>query len=215
MDFPTTPGAFDTTYNDGGDAFLTKLNASGGALSYSTYLGGGGFDVGLSVAVDGAGRAHLTGQTSSANFPTTPGAFDTSLNGFADAFVTKLNASGTALSYSTFLGGDGYDYGAGVTLDVGGQRLCDGGNGSPDFPTTAGAFDTTLGGENDAFVTELDASGAALGYSTYLGGSSFDRGGGIAVDAAGSAHVTGARPRRTSRRPRAPSIRPSTGTTRS
>ena len=92
-DFPTTPGAFDTTYNGGfissGDAFVTKLNASGSALAYSTFLGGTDSDAGLGIAVRG-GKAYVTGQTSSAGYSTTPGAFDTTLGGFGDAFVTKL-----------------------------------------------------------------------------------------------------------------------------
>jgi len=189
-DFPTTAGAFDTTYNGVGDAFVTKLNASGAALSYSTYLGGSSYDVGLRVAVE-AGSAYLTGQTNSADLPTTAGAFDQTFNGAADAFVTKLDASGAALGYSTYLGGSNYDLGADLAVDDAGKAYLTGQTGSADFPTSAGAFDTTLGGDYDAFVTKLDESGAALGYSTYLGGSSSDRGGGIALDGAGNAHLTG------------------------
>ena len=105
-DFPTTTGAFDGTHNGDHDAFVTKLNASGSALVYSTFLGGEGGDGGSDIAVDGMGRAYVTGQALGAGYPTTPGAFDRTFNGgFADAFVTKLNASGSALVYSTFLGG--------------------------------------------------------------------------------------------------------------
>jgi hypothetical protein len=90
-DYPTTPGAFDITHGTFGfDDFVTKLNASGSRLAYSTYLGGGSRDDGFSIAVDGSGRAYLTGLTSSADYPTTPGAFDTTLDGSSDAFVTKL-----------------------------------------------------------------------------------------------------------------------------
>jgi hypothetical protein len=161
VDFPTTSGAFDTTFNGSGDAFVTKLSASGAALGYSTYLGGSGYDDGPDVALEGAGSAYVTGQTGSADFPTTAGAFDTTYNGGPDdAFVTRLSASGAALGSSTYLGGSGQDDGAEVALDGSGSAYVIGSTGSTNFPTPAGAFDTTLDGESDAFVTKLDASGA-------------------------------------------------------
>jgi PASTA domain/Beta-propeller repeat len=198
-DFPTTSGAFDTTYNDAGDVFVMKLDPSGAALGYSTYLGGGGSDQSNSIALDSAGDAYLTGTTiprlASPNFPTTPGAFDATLDGPVDAFVTKLDSSGATLGYSTYLGGSITaffpEYGSGIAVDADGSAFVTGQTGSPDFPTTAGAFDTTLDGPVDAFVTKLSATGAALGYSTYLGGSGNDHGDGIALDSAGSAYVTG------------------------
>jgi hypothetical protein len=153
--YPTTPGAFDRTFNGGIDAFVTKLNASGSALAYSTFLGGTGTDEGHGIAVDGEGRAYVTGTTESANYPTTPGAFDRTFNGFRDAFVTKLNASGSALAYSTFLGGTDLDEGAGIAVDRRGRAYVTGRTGSADYPTTPGAFDTTLNLNGDAFVTKL------------------------------------------------------------
>jgi hypothetical protein len=199
-DYPTTDGAFDTTLDTtlGGfqDAFVTKLNASGSALAYSTYLGGGESDQGHGIAVDGTGRAHMTGQTSSDDYPTTDGAFDTSMDsGLSEAFVTKLNASGSALVYSTYLGGGGQDEGHGIAVR-GGSAYVTGSTGPSDdfptpFPTTDGAFDTILDGFSDAFVTKLNASGSALVYSTFLGGGGGDFGRGIAVDGTGSAYVTG------------------------
>ena len=110
-DYPTTAGAFDTTHNGNSDAFVTKLNASGSGLDYSTLLGGTSDDAGRAIAVDGTGRAYVTGGTTSANYPTTAGAFDTTFDGGEDAFVTKLNAAGSALVYSTFLGGASGDLG--------------------------------------------------------------------------------------------------------
>ena len=195
-DFPTTPGAFDTTSNGSYDAFVTKLDASGAALLYSTYLGGGNDDYGVGLAPDSAGNAYVTGATYSANFPTTPGAFDTTLNGGgADVFVTKLDASGAALLYSTYVGGTNEsvgDRGSGIALDGAGNAYVAGGTGSPDFPTTPGAFDTTFnGGGADAFVTKLDASGASLLYSTFLGGSGADGASGLALDGGGNAYVIG------------------------
>src|SRR5918996_575740 len=160
-------------------------------LLYSTYLGGDSSDIGNPIAVDGSGNAYVTGVTESNNFPTTAGAFDTTQSG-VDAFVTKLNTTGTApLVYSTYLGGSGADRGRGIALDGAGSAYVTGVTESNNFPTTAGAFDTTQSG-SDAFVTKLNATGTApLLYSTYLGGSGTDRGLGIAVDGSGSAYVTG------------------------
>lgn len=202
-DFPTTPGAFDTTYNGGSmDAFVTKLNAAGSALAYSTFLGGSGGDYGddygNAIAVDGSGAAYVTGKTECPNFPTTPGAFDTTFNGgYGDAFVTKLNAAGSALAYSTFLGGSEEDYGNAIAVDGSGAAYVTGRTYSSNFPTTPGAFDTTHDGNyDDAFVTKLHAAGSALAYSTFLGGSGgdyygHDGGHAIAVDGSGAAYVTG------------------------
>ena len=215
-DFPTTAGAFDTTYNGGYDGFVTKLDASGAALGYSSYLGGDSFDSGYGIALDGAGSAYLTGETRSRDFPTTVGAFDTSFNGVVtDAFVTKLDPSGAALGYSSYLGGSdtesGGDSGNGIALDGAGNAYLTGETYSADFPTTAGAFDTTFNGDYDAFVTKLDASGAALGYSTFLGGGSNDeRPRHRARRRRQRLPDRVPRTRRTSRRPRAPSTRPST-----
>src|SRR5215208_5993132 len=143
--YPTTPGAFDTTFNGREDAFVTKLNASGSALAYSTFLGGSDLDQGLGIAVR-EGRVYVTGRTESPNYPTTPGAFDTTFNGNRDAFVTKLNASGSALVYSTFLGGSDLDQGESIAVDREGRAYVTGLTQSADFPTTLGAFDRTFNG---------------------------------------------------------------------
>nr|MBI2905687.1 SBBP repeat-containing protein [Chloroflexota bacterium] len=190
-DFPTTPGALDTSSNGGTDAFVTKLNAGGNGLVYSTFVGGIWNDYGYAVAVDGGGNAYVTGNTNSLDFPTTPGAFDTSQNGNADAFVTKLNADGSGLVYSTFLGGSNDDIGYGLVVDGNSNAYVTGETASSDFPTTSGALDTSSNGGTDAFVTKLNADGSALLYNTFLGGSSNDRGKAIAVDGSGNAHVTG------------------------
>ena len=189
--FPTTPGAFDTTFNGAQDAFATKLNPTGSLLLYSTYLGGISSDEGFGIAVDAGGNAHITGLTSSSNFPTTPGAFDTTFNGDQDAFVTKFDPTGSMLLYSTYLGGTSSDQGRGIAVDAGGNAYVTGLTSSSNFPTTPGAFDTTFNGAQDAFVTKLDPTGSMLIYSTYLGGASSDEGRGIAIDAGGNAYVTG------------------------
>lgn len=194
-DFPTTPGAFDTSYSGNQDVFVTKVNAAGSALVYSTFLGGGalnfvGNDEGLGIAVNLAGNAFVTGLTRSSQFPTTVGAFDTSINGDLDAFVTKVNPAGSALVYSTFLGGSAVDQGFGVALDAAGNAYVTGLTESANFPTTPGAFDTVLR-STDGFVTKINAGGTGLVYSMLLGGSSQDQGFAIAVDAAGNAYLAG------------------------
>src|SRR5881628_2892634 len=176
------------TTGGGDDAFITKLSA-GGARVYSTYLGGSGTDRGLGIAVDAAGSAYVTGDTFSTNFPTASPLQAANLGGPDDAFVTKLNAAGSALVYSTYLGGSGPDQGDGIAVDAAGNAYVTGGTGSTNFPTASPL--QALNGPTDAFVTKLNAAGSALLYSTYLGGSSLDIGNGIAVDAAGNAHVTG------------------------
>jgi hypothetical protein len=172
-DFPTTPGAFDTTFNDSQDAVVSKLNARGSALVYSTFLGGTGFDNGSSIGVLDR-MAYVTGDTQSADFPTTPGAFDRTLDGSDAAFVTKLNARGSALVYSTFLSGFNQDFGRDIAVGTRGRAYVTGFTRSSDFPTTPGAFDTTFDGSEDAFVTKLNARGSALVYSTLLGGGRGD-----------------------------------------
>jgi hypothetical protein len=195
-DFPTTPGAFDTSFNGQyTDAFVTKLDASGSALVYSTFLGGGtGTDEANAIAVDSAGAAYVVGYTDSSDFPTTPGAFDTSYGGGVnggDAFVAKVDASGSALGYSTFLGGTSGEAATAIAVDSAGATYVAGDTLSYDFPTTPGAFDTSYNGGDDAFVTKLDASGSALVYSTFLGGTNVDNADAIAVDSAGAAFAAG------------------------
>src|ERR1022692_2021146 len=194
LDFPITLGAFQTTCGGGGDAFVSKLNAPGSALVYSTYLGGSGLDLGYGIAVDASGSAYVTGQTGSSDFPTTPGAFQTTYRGCSgcwNAFVSKLNASGSALSYSTYLGGSTWDRAWGIAVDASGNAYVTGMAGSFDFPTTPGAFQTTLRGAANVFVSKLNAAGSALVYSTYVGGSGNDHAAGIALDASGNAYVAG------------------------
>ena len=192
--FPTTPGAFDTTFTVTGDVsgFVTKLNAAGSALDYSTYMGAGV----NAIALDSDGNAYLA----SFFVQPTPGAFQTAPGdaSFFDAGVTKLNAAGSALVYSTYLGGSGNESGLGIAVDAARNAYLTGHTTSPDFPTTPGAFQPTYGGsdsrpvfEGDGFIAKLNPTGSALVYSTYLGGSSEDQGLGIAVDVAGNAWVTG------------------------
>ena len=175
----------------GQNVFITKINASGTALVYSTYLGGSGSDVGESIAVDASGNAYVTGDTSSQNFPTTNALQPTHSGGFTDVFITKINASGAALDYSTYLGGSSEETGNAIAVDASGNAYVTGFTESPNFPTANALQPTYGGGFIDAFVAKIDASGTALVYSSYLGGIFDDYGSGIAVDASGNVYVTG------------------------
>ncbi len=171
------------------NAFVAKINAAGSALVYSTYLGGSGPDQGRGIAVDGSGNAYVTGITQSTNFPTANPLQATNGGGY-DAFVTKINAAGSALVYSTYLGGSGTDNGFAIAVDVSGNAYVTGNTTSTNFPST-NPMQATIGGVQDAFVTKINAAGLAYVYSTYLGGSGTEYGEGIAVDVSGNAYVTG------------------------
>ncbi|MBX7220578.1 MAG: SBBP repeat-containing protein [Blastocatellia bacterium] len=159
-------------------------------ISYSTYLGGLGSDMGMSVTVDNQGNAYLTGETFSGNFPTVTPFFGT-IRGISDCFVAKLNLSGNALVYSTYLGGNSLDSGAGVAVDGTGSVFVTGRTSSVNFPTSPGGFQAALGGNTDAFVTKLAPAGNSLVFSTYVGGLMFDAASSIALDPAGNACLTG------------------------
>ena len=172
------------------DAFVAKFNASGTALIYSTYLGGTGHDAGRGISVDSLGNAYVTGETDSTDFPTANPFQPAFAGGLWDGFVTKLDATGSMLAYSTYMGGTDRDYGTGIAADSSGSAYVIGYTSSTDFPT-ANPFQPASAGSTDAFVAKLDASGTALNYSTYLGGSSGDWAYGIAVGSSGDAYVTG------------------------
>ena len=191
-DFPVTPGAFDTTYNDNGnfgDVFVAKFTASGDGLVYSTFLGGSQGETSVRVAVDPVGNAYLAGTTDSSDFPVTPGAHDTTYGGGIDAFVTKLNPSGSSLVYSTYFGGSRQDFGTGIAADPLGNAYVAGHTASTDFPTTRNAFDLN-NTVNDTFVTKFDATGGVV-FSTFIGGSDADHAHAIAIDAASRVFVAG------------------------
>ncbi len=193
--FPTTPGAHRITWNNTKDGFVTKLNPSGSALVYSTFIGGTNeFNEGHRIAIDASGNAYVAGSTLSSNLPVTPGAYDATFNGDTDAFVLKLNPPGTALLYSTYLGGSGADNGWGIAVGGGSDIFVSGYTTSANYPTTPGAWDRTPGGNEDAFVARFHPAGnggADLVYSTYLGGSYNDEPYGLAANTAGTAYVVG------------------------
>jgi hypothetical protein len=191
LNFPTAnPIQASTGGSD--DVFVTKMNAAGSALVYSTYLGGSGTDYGYGIAVDGSGSAYITGATGSTNFPTTSPLQSSNAGGSSDAFVTKINAAGSALVYSTYLGGNSLDEGHAIAVDAGHNAYVTGLTESTNFPT-ANPFETSPTGTFQAgFVTKIDAAGSAYVYSTYLCGTNGNTvGQGIAADNAGNAYVTG------------------------
>jgi hypothetical protein len=187
--FPVTAGAFREITNVAPAVFVAKLSPAGDALVYSTYLDGAG--AGQAIRVDGAGNAYIGGFTYTATFTTTPGALQSAYGGGTDAFVTKLNPTGTAQVYSTFLGGSNEDQVTGLRVDAAGAVYVTGFTASSNFPTTSGVIRTLYGGATDAFVAKVNAAGTALVYSTYLGGSNTDRAFGLDVDSSGNAYVTG------------------------
>jgi len=199
-DFPTQD-PYQSANNGWSDIYVAALNADGSDLIYATYLGGAGKDYVYDIAVDSAGNAHVTGQTESSDFPTTPGAFDTECGTdgdcnndtpfytYGDAFVAKLNDSGSDLLYSTYLGGSDLDKGGAIAVDGDGNATVTGDTNSDDFPTEDPM--QGYGGDADAFLLRLSSDGSGLIYSTYLGGSTSDYGTGVVVDDAGDAYVAG------------------------
>jgi hypothetical protein len=203
LDFPATAGAAQPASNDGifGDAFVAKLNPAGDALLYATYLGGTQSDDAQALALDAAGNVYLTGYTTSPDFPTTPGAFQSAPARLQDVFVVKLNPSSggaNSLAYSTLLGGTYSDFGMDIAVDGAGRVHVVGSTNSVAFPTR-NAFDPTYSsGQNnsgdDAFVLTLNPAGAGpsdLLYSTYLGGTPQDYALGVVLDQSGHTYVTG------------------------
>ncbi len=191
--FPTTAGAFQTRCGGGciGNGFIAKLSSDGSSLVYSTYLGGSSEDVTTAIAVDSSGDAFVTGEANSYDFPVTAGAYKT-VCGCNDAFVTKLNTTGTALVYSTFLGGDSNaDGGSAIVVDTQGYAYVAGLTASTDFPVL-NAFQPAFGGGDwDGFVTKVGIDGSSLVYSTYLGGSADDELFAATLDGSGNIYLTG------------------------
>ena len=193
--FPTTSGAYDTSFNsvDDDDAFVSKLDSGLASLLASTYLGGVSSDYGNALAIDTSGNVYVTGVTRSRSFPVTNKALDASFNGgFYDAFVSKLNSGLTSLLASTYMGGSNRDDGTAITIDRSGNVYVTGVTRSSDFPVTNGTYKASFnGGFYDAFISKLNSGLTSLLASTYLGGSNRDDGNAITLDASGNVYVTG------------------------
>ena len=189
--FPTTLTPFQSANLGGEDVFIIKVNTAGTDLVYSTYLGGNGDDIGANLNVDVAGNVFVSGNTDSTNFPIL-GSYQGTNKGGEDVFITKVNAVGTNLLYSTYLGGSSNDYCVGMDVAPDGSAYVTGWtNSSIDFPLLNSVQGTYGGGSNDSFVSKMSTDGGTLVYSTYLGGSGIDSGIGIALDSLGNAYVTG------------------------
>jgi hypothetical protein len=202
LDFPITSGVFQPTCGSCSlsftDVFITKFNSSGSSLIYSSFLGGNNADVGYGLVLDSSQNVYITGYTISTNFPTTPGAYQTTIGAQTAAFITKINSGATAMLYSTYLGGSGTGSnacaacGSGITVTSSGNAVVAGLTWETNFPTTSGSYQTTYGGGfHDAFVTEMNSSGSALVYSTYLGGSLDDGATAIVQDSTGNLYIRG------------------------
>ncbi|MDK9700291.1 MAG: T9SS type A sorting domain-containing protein [bacterium] len=190
-DFPITIDAFDTTSNGGEDCFITKLSTTGSQLAYSSYIGGNGNETGSKLAQDDSGHVIMIGYTTSNNFPTTPFAYDTTYNGGEDVFVVKLNINGNQVFFSTYLGGQANDLAGSFSL-INNNILISGYTGSSNFPVTQFGFDPTYnGGTADCFLLLLNQDGSRLIYSTYVGGTSDDKGRKALVDNVGNIIIVG------------------------
>jgi uncharacterized protein (TIGR03437 family) len=201
-DFPTTPGAFDTSPSFSTRAFVAKLNITATALIYSTFLGGNRTTEAYGIAIDAGGSAYVTGATNSLDFPTTPGTFRTPGVGLRtwNAFVTKLNPAGSSLIYSNVFGGSGGDVGLAIAVDQAGHAYIAGGTAADvyrvasDFPTTPDAVQPCAMASGSAFLVKINADGTALEYASFLGGRFDDSGttpAGIALDASGRIYLAG------------------------
>lgn len=196
--FPTTVGAYDVSHNGGMDVFITKLNTTASSLIYSTYIGGTGWEYPGDMALTASGDIIVVGSAGAAGFPTTAGAYQTATGGVGKGFVTRLNAAGNALVYSTLMGGTVSAGGTfngcnGVAINAAEEVFVIGMTNTTDLPVTAGAWDITFsGGTGDLFVTRFNSTCSALIYSTYLGGSLYDyqSRGGIKINAVNEAFIT-------------------------
>ncbi len=196
-DFPVTPGAFQTTYRGGlglADVFVCKLSPDGSSLVYSTFLGGTGQDLiqRQQLAIDTLGNAYVSGTTTSTDFPVTAGAFQSTLRGAQNIFVTKISASGASLEFSTYLGGSGRETTSSLAIDGANAIHVSGTTSSQNFPVTANALQHSYGGgSSDGFVCKISPDGTTLNYSTYIGGNQEDKMNFICVDARGIVYVGG------------------------
>ncbi len=190
--FPTTAGAFQETPGGMEDGFLARISVDGAALEYATYVGGGGNDRILDIALDPAGSVHAAGFTESADFPVTAKAVQTGPAGLRDAFLLKISGALDTLQYSSYLGGAGLDYAASVEVGNTGRIYVAGATESSDFPTTAGSFQVFPSGSPPwGFVTAVDPAAGSFVYSTYFGQRIENGGIHLAVDGSGAAFLTG------------------------
>ncbi|MBI5196423.1 MAG: SBBP repeat-containing protein [Nitrospirae bacterium] len=189
--YPVTAGAYDTTFNGSSDAFVSRLNSNLTSLLASTFVGGISFDYAKALAIDSADSVFIAGNTNSNNFPVTPSAYSSELNGNMDVFVSRLDSSLSNLMASTYLGGWSNDYATTLVIDQSDNIYIAGNTFSNNFPVTAGAYDSTFNGSSDAFISRLDSSLSNLTASTFIGGASDDYTNSIAIAPSGNLFAAG------------------------
>ena len=193
-DFPTTLGCYDDAYHTDSDVFVCKVSLDGNEeedMQYSTFIGGDEQESGHSIALDAENNSYVVGQTSSFDFPTTPGCYDDAYNSSGDIFLCKVNPEGSNLVYSTYIGGDKEDAGEELILNSDNDVYLTGYTESPDFPTTWGSFDESYNDGYEAFITKVNWNGSDILYSTFIGGGGWDYGKGIVIDSNENAYITG------------------------
>jgi len=198
-DFPTTPGVFSGTLNGSADVFVLKVTPHSSILDFATFIGGSGSESGRDIAIDDSETVYIVGSTGSRDFPITPGTYRSNCDDYycSDAFVARLDATGTTLIFATYLGGDSMDWGKAIAVDQTGDIYVSGENWYGSFPTTDGAYQTSYNGgysvhnAGEAFIVKLNSDASALLYSTYLGGKQAERLSAMAVDDQGHVYVTG------------------------
>ncbi len=189
-DFPAVVGSYDTTHNGVTDFFVSKVNAAGSALIYSTFIGGPGIDNVTAMTIDAVGSVYVAG-TAATGYPITAGVFDTTAAGSNEIGLSKLSPSGATLQYSTFVGGTGGENANDIAVDRFGNVTLVGTNFGGDYPTTAGAFDTTPNGGSEAIITTVNQNATALIVSTYIGGAGNELANAVAIDMNGNAYLAG------------------------
>jgi gliding motility-associated-like protein len=188
-DFPVTSGSYDQKYND---IYILKLNSSGSGLVFSTFIGGSSTnEYAVDILIDNVCNIYITGVTESYDFPTTSGAYKQTAIGIEDCFITKLNSTGTALIYSTYIGGDYYDIANGSVLDKNNNIYITGKTLSANYPTTTGTYNQTINGGLDCFITKLNSTGSALIFSTFIGGNNSEEARTIALDTSENIYISG------------------------
>ena len=190
-DFPTTTGAYNTTHNGDGDAFIAKMDSNLSNLIASTLIGGSDLDMAESITIDENGNVYVAGVTASSDFPTTTNAYNTTHNGDGDAFIAKMDSTLQNLITSTLIGGSDLDMVESITLDQSGDVYGVGCTYSSDFPTTTNAYDTSHNGDGDVFVTRMDSNLQTLITSTFIGGTTSDVAHAIIIDQSGNVYVAG------------------------